>query len=503
MLRLLLLVSACMDPILIQPDANLTLPDALTPIGSAADLDRDLAHTLGLYNDLRHLAVFPHAKQLRQIGSGLATLGFYAIDVGQSVLDQQSQPWMPLAANTLDQCRDAVPADTAEILAYGHDDVGNPPDPPMLPLWLPVPSHLGNYPSKGCGDPRAADNADLCLFGRLALQRQPADLIVVVPGLLHSNAHHYVRLAAAVLYSLGFSVLTLDMRDHGATFRARPDVPSTLGVLEGQDLVAVADLLLDGNRNHCRNQIQKVGILGYSAGASFALRAFVADRARPRAQWSLGAGVLAVAPILDAADTLARMSALDADGKPAKFFLGSAVMQERGEDSAVNVRATAYYFMELMRIREETRRHFGPPYDLPPLARIDPERYVRWCVAKYGNLERPDDVLQPQRLAADFTALAPTAAGAPFAAVIASSDDPVVGSLPRDRLVAALPKSLAFDAAGRLANTPPVGVYGARFGGHGAFTILSSPLSRHFLRAYFCASGSGCAAAKWPQYPRN
>jgi pimeloyl-ACP methyl ester carboxylesterase len=134
------------------------------------------------------------------------------------------------------------------------------------------------------------------VFGRLALQ--PADrhsLVVVIHGLFDSGAQEYAQRMAAVLYQLGHSVLVPDMRDHGDTLRAAPQIATTLGTLEGADLLA----LVNDVRQTCGERIGRAGLAGVSGGGLAAIRAFTLDR-----QGSLDAGAIAISPLLDVDATL-------------------------------------------------------------------------------------------------------------------------------------------------------------------------------------------------------
>jgi alpha-beta hydrolase superfamily lysophospholipase len=172
----------------------------------------------------------------------------------------------------------------------------------FTPVWVPLAITGGVAPAAvSCDEHGRASAADsFCVFGRLALRPEPGRaLILVVHGMFDSGAQLYVQRLAATLYSLGHSVLLPDMRDHGDTWRAAPQLATTLGTLEGEDLLALGERA----RHSCGAHIGRLGIAAVSGGGLNAIRALTEDSAG-----SLDAGVLALSPLLDVDQSLADLS---------------------------------------------------------------------------------------------------------------------------------------------------------------------------------------------------
>jgi pimeloyl-ACP methyl ester carboxylesterase len=231
----------------------------------------------------------PEDERLEPLFGGLTTLSYFGADAAPRVLDQQI-PAARARGRSLESACSEPPEDAADVVLETSGF------PAFRPVWIPLSASGGlardsvhcDEHGKPLGD---AANASFCVFGRLALHptgRNP--LIVVVHGLFDSGAQEYVQRMAAVLYRLGHSVLIPDMRDHGDTLRAAPELATTLGTLEGFDLLA----LVHAVRQSCGDRIERAGIAGVSGGALDAIRAFSLDQ-----QHSLDAGVIAISPLLD------------------------------------------------------------------------------------------------------------------------------------------------------------------------------------------------------------
>jgi hypothetical protein len=126
------------------------------------------------------------------------------------------------------------------------------------------------------------------------------------------------------------------MRDHGDTLRAAPQVATTLGLVEGHDLLALERAI----RRACGARVGRAGIVGVSGGGLDAIRAFTLDR-----DARLDAGVIALSPLLDvptavrdlsrtgscAATRATELSLLDdvaiTAATGATFFAGAALVQ--------------------------------------------------------------------------------------------------------------------------------------------------------------------------------
>lgn len=224
----------------------------------------------------------PEDARLGPLFGGLTTLSFFGADAEPRVRDQQLSPGSARGESLRTVCaqRDAPqPQPQAQAPHYAA-------------VWMPVSLHGGAAPAAvSCEAHGHTDSPDsFCVFARVALHESPAPLLLVVHGMFDSSAQDYVQQTAETLYRLGYSVLLPDMRDHGDTWRAAPQLSTTLGTLEGADLLT----LVSSARAACAERITRAGIAGISGGGLDAIRAFSAD-----AQNQLDAGVLALSPLLD------------------------------------------------------------------------------------------------------------------------------------------------------------------------------------------------------------
>ena len=118
---------------------------------------------------------------------------------------------------------------------------------------------------------KVADNVELS--GRLGLAEsggvvQPADCIVLLPGLWGDNGVTRTRDLASALRDSGFHVLALELRGHGQTDRRYPNVFYNFGVLECQDLLRVSEWLQD-----TYPQVRRTGLIGFCWGGNLGLLA--------------------------------------------------------------------------------------------------------------------------------------------------------------------------------------------------------------------------------------
>jgi len=249
---------------------------------------------------LENVVAFPEQPELRPMGASIVTMGYVGVDIGQKVLDQEFQPWTRKLREraTLingETCDKAV--DTSTYASpFAEDDLGNAPEPQFASVWFAVPKHYpvgrpASMAGVACGGASGSKDAQhVCLFSQLAIhppeKGKTTDLVIIVPGMLDSIAQHYVRDAAAVLFSRGFSVLMVDMRDHGNTLRYQPNIPGSFGALEGKDIVAIADDMR--TRPSCASRLGRIGLLGFSQGGQNVIRAFIEDRMSPLPSGHLG-----------------------------------------------------------------------------------------------------------------------------------------------------------------------------------------------------------------------
>ena len=292
------LISACLSTRLV----NLENVDARWPTISAQHGWRaEVAELLSHYEALPVLA--PEDERLEPLFGGLTTLSYFGADALPRVLDQQiPEDGAALGRSLQDACGSSQASLSAAELRARAEGFATTGIPVFSPVWVPLAVSGGAAPAAAsCSERGEASAPDVfCVFGRLALQTEPGRaLILVAHGMFDSGAQLYVQRLAAMLYALGHSVLLPDMRDHGDTLRAAPELATTLGTLEGADLLA----LVAQARQTCGAQIGRAGIAAVSGGSLNAIRALTLDRER-----SLDAGVLALSPLLDVDKTLADLS---------------------------------------------------------------------------------------------------------------------------------------------------------------------------------------------------
>lgn len=387
----------------------------------------------------------------------------------QTAIDQVADPTAagPLLVPVLD-AKAVAGATVAGAVPACADPQGYPPELVFTPVWIPVPlssdparSALPAHPTCPVRE-RPTDAALLdptayfCIAARLAV-RPPTDgraapMVLVVPGLLHSGKHEYVVETGRLLFARGYSVALVDVRDHGDTLHGQPWLPSTFGILEGWDVLAVARAIAAAVPPRGEG-IRRFGVLGYSAGGRFALQALADDSER-----LLSEGVLAISPLLDIPETVERM------GSVGPCLLWSF--------DCINRRAMAYYFMDLIRLRLDPAGADGE-------AEITPLRYVEERIRPfpaYAELPRAERTLTAEALGAALRTRMAADVEDPTrltAAILTSADDPVVGAAGArtlDRM---------------FGDTGPVGVFMPRRGGHIALSVVSSVATRAFIATFF------------------
>lgn len=148
---------------------------------------------------------------------------------------------------------------TAQLASTrAHQDKPPSPWPGFGDVWIPV-------------------SQDVQLSGRLGFAvdadggRKTADCIVLLPGLLGDNDVLRNRDLAVALRDNGFHVLALEQRGSGQTETRYPHVPTSWGILESHDLLAVAEWL------QAMPEIERTGLIGFCWGANTALLTAWAD----------------------------------------------------------------------------------------------------------------------------------------------------------------------------------------------------------------------------------
>jgi predicted alpha/beta-fold hydrolase len=112
----------------------------------------------------------------------------------------------------------------------------------------------------------AADGLEL--VGRISVEEQSVPWVILVHGAMRSGAQKHIFDQAAVLDRAGFGILSLDMREHGLSWKGTAFTAS-LGWREGIDLVRAAAWLKESR------QAESIAIVGTSLGGRYALRAAI------------------------------------------------------------------------------------------------------------------------------------------------------------------------------------------------------------------------------------
>jgi predicted alpha/beta-fold hydrolase len=468
----------------------------------------------------------PGDERLEPSFGGVLTLSYFGADPQRRLADQQ----IPAGWHAHGSSVDAACAAASDDQSRALETTGLPS---FTPIWLPISRSGGRAPeSARCdefGKPLAPDeNATLCVFARLALQtteRRP--LVVVVHGLFDSGAQDYVQRMAAVLYRQGASVLLPDMRDHGDTLRAAPQIATTFGTLEGRDLLALVQRV----RQTCGSHVGRVGIAGVSGGGLDAIRAFTDDH-----EATLDAGVIALSPLLDVDATVDNMAEAGACALPrtielswtddlgigagtgAAAFGGAALASglrgqrldvssavaggigaavgllsalavdawfDGGSKPCMAQNSIARMVDEALRARWRTLRANAPEQTMSPRGRrIEPDAInledylrerVRFLALRSGVTVRD---LDTRALASDLrVALAQPGRADARLFVIGAVDDPItrIGSLR--------------EFTERTAGIPQVYVRPVNHGGHGAMWVVQPKVMQQIFARFFGDSG--------------
>lgn len=439
-------------------NAQVTTPSrALNPLPAAGTMtQRAYLGVLVKAHDENEV-VFPQSWVVRLIGPGLATLGAQALEIEQTARDQR-----PDAARVVD-----TPVLSPEVLASA---MRMGAEPRFRPMWVPVrvrgdvEQAVVGPSSVECPVATAPATEDIrsgeavfCIYTQVALNEitpgePPAPMILVIAGLLQSGDHQYVRTAALDLFARGYSVALVDVREHGGTFHAQPWLPSTLGLLEGFDVLGVARAIATvpiapGTK------ITQFGALGFSAGGLFALNAAANDT-----QGILSVGVLAVSPLLDVPEALARMN-----GVRRCFLL---------DIGCINRRAMSFYFMDLLKIRMTA---LGLPAGNHAIGDIVPADYIDGRIRTFPGYADLPDPRNSMTAAMLGTALRTRFEGTNnlAVAIYTSHDDPVVGD--------AGAKAVADATDG----VDAIGVFMPQRGGHLGLSVVSPAVTRAFMAGFF------------------
>ena len=121
----------------------------------------------------------------------------------------------------------------------------------------------------------------------LARQPRPAPAVILIHGWLGHADSSYLLSAAAALWSAGFSVFRLNLRDHGNTTHLNEEMFHSARI---DEVVQAIDQLISAEAG-------PVGLAGYSLGGNFALRV---ARALP-------IETLAICPAMDPAATMMKI----------------------------------------------------------------------------------------------------------------------------------------------------------------------------------------------------
>lgn len=511
---ILFALGGCIDTRLLRADnLNVRLP-APQPAGWRADI----AALLQRYEQAP--VVKPEDTRLEPLIGGLTTLSFFGADAQARLQDQVITQPAARGGNLTDAC--AAPFDRAADTFFATTG-----RPAFTPVWLPLAQAGGVAPPSVLCDEHGRPHGEgkelsFCAFGRLALQAEARPLIQVVHGLFDSGAQDYVQHSAAALYRAGYAVLLPDMRDHGDTLRADPNIATTLGTLEGTDLLAIAQ----ATRTHCAARIAGIGIAGTSGGALAAIRALTQDRTG-----LLDKGVLALSPLLDVPGALRDLAdgtpcaatrsieltwlddALIAAAAAAVSFGGAALVQgltgqplsghtaavggigagagllgalsvdaffDGGAMPCVSEHAIAQIVQDVLKVRWATLQRFETA--LSPLGqRSDPRAatlagYLRervdYRAQRLGTRIRQ---LDPRALAQELRTALSTRPDARLL-VLGAEDDPMTRS------------PALHDFERRTRGLPQVYVAAVAHGGHGGMWIVQPPVTQRIFERFFGAS---------------
>jgi predicted alpha/beta-fold hydrolase len=106
-------------------------------------------------------------------------------------------------------------------------------------------------------------NDGIKLEAWLSLQPRPAATVILIHGWLGHADSSYVLSAAAELWHAGFSVIRLNLRDHGDTAHLNPELFHSARTEE------VVNAIIELQANHATGP---TGLTGFSLGGNFALR---------------------------------------------------------------------------------------------------------------------------------------------------------------------------------------------------------------------------------------
>jgi dipeptidyl aminopeptidase/acylaminoacyl peptidase len=147
--------------------------------------------------------------------------------------------------------------------------VPNPPDFDPSPWFMPAPETV-SFPSRDAG---------IMISGwYVPAEAADAPAVVIVHGHMACKHDHSVLLPAGMLHRNGFSVLLIDLRDHGdSTYE---DGRYAGGTEEYRDVLGAWDWLQTAKAT----PIERIGLLGVSLGAATVLIA-TGEESRVAATW--------------------------------------------------------------------------------------------------------------------------------------------------------------------------------------------------------------------------
>lgn len=528
-----LFLSGCPSSVFIDPAKAVKPPFKDMKSGGFSALNYEELHAYKLrilraYNDPETHVVFPRSAWFQTLGSGMTMLSAFAKDIGQKVQDQQMPPWMRTIRLTAQPIGDGS-CDAAEVGSgpspYGLVDMGNPPEPGYSLIRIPVPREYAwggtiepaMFKGTECEKEGERSDSYVCLYGKLAMQKpkdgKKSNLIILVHGLLDSSDQHYMRDPAAVLFSMGFSVLLLDMRDHGQTYRSDPTAPTTFGLYEANDLVVASQTMR--RYRSCAGRIDKIGLLGFSVGGLTAMRAFIQDRKHPPPSgmpYAFDGGVMALSPPHDISGTLSRIKDVNDQSPVAGWGIGRTIDTPLiAADPELVEESLSYALINLFRIRWNALADAGLLPKKGRDERLDPLEYLELRTLKaYPNLRKALSAIQvsepieahaevekllafssPKNMADEFlhTRVTGVTDRLPYLAIVTSKDDFVVGGDGAEKIREAFSEENVlcnFRDGDYVLGSIPVCIYETEVGGHIAFNIISQELARHFLRTYMC-----------------
>jgi predicted alpha/beta-fold hydrolase len=124
--------------------------------------------------------------------------------------------------------------------------------------------------------------------GEIAMRSGNRETVVLVHGIFQSKYFKFIRdIASKLFYRYGFNVIIVDTRDHLGTRTLSPENLASPGVLEGEDIIRIGEIIRADNPH------SPLYLIGFSYGGGIVLNASSSEKAK-----DLLAGVIAISPTM-------------------------------------------------------------------------------------------------------------------------------------------------------------------------------------------------------------